>query len=139
MSQFKEDPDVNFVPPIIDLRQVDLRTAILRGALLRCPKCGRGLLFRAYLKQVDRCAVCHEEYAHIRADDAPPWLTILIVGHIVVPLMFIVDNWFSWPIWVEMIVWPVAIVLLALAVLPRAKGVFIAVIWATRAPGSEKR
>jgi uncharacterized protein (DUF983 family) len=121
-----------------DATKVELPRAIWRGFLRRCPRCGQGALFKAYLKQVDACAVCHEEYAHIRADDAPPWLTILVVGHIVVPLIFVVDSGFSWPNWLVMIVWPAITVLLALAVLPRAKGVFIALIWATRAPGSER-
>ncbi len=118
---------------------VDLRHAIWRGARRRCPHCGRGPLFRSYLKQVNACAVCHEEYAHIRADDAPPWLTILVVGHIVVPLIFVVNSRFFWPNWLTMLVWPIVIVALALAILPRAKGIFIAIIWATRAPGSEQR
>src|SRR5215471_19038904 len=49
----------------------DARTALLRGFKCRCPNCGQGKLFRAYLKVVDRCAVCGEDYSHQRADDAP--------------------------------------------------------------------
>jgi uncharacterized protein (DUF983 family) len=131
--------DVNGATSVGDPRQIDLPRAIWRGALRRCPRCGRGVLFKSYLKQVDACATCHEEYAHIRADDAPPWLTILIVGHIVVPLIFVVNSWFFWPNWLVMLVWPIVTAALALTVLPRAKGIFIAIIWATRAPGSERR
>ena len=131
--------DVTGATSVDDPRQIDLPRAIWRGALRRCPRCGRGVLFKSYLKQVDACAVCHEEYAHIRADDAPPWLTILIVGHIVVPLIFVVNSWFFWPNWLVMLVWPIVTAALALTVLPRAKGIFIAIIWATRAPGSERR
>lgn len=131
--------DVNQDLPLGEVRKVELPRAMWRGALGRCPHCGQGTLFRTYLKQVDACAICHEEYAHIRADDAPAWLTILIVGHVVVPLMFGVDAWLSWPTWLALLVWPVTIALLALAVLPHAKGFFIALIWATRAPGSKKR
>lgn len=122
-----------------DPEHVDLRHAIWRGARQRCPRCGRGALFKSYLKQVDACAVCHEEYAHTRADDASPWLTILFVGHIIVPLIFIVSSWFLWPNWLVMLVWPTVTAALALTVLPRAKGIFIATIWATRAPSSEYR
>lgn len=113
-------------------------TAIRRGVIGKCPKCGKGALYKAYLKQVDHCAVCGEPYRHIRADDAPPWLTILLVGHIIVPLIFVVDSWALWPVWVAMLVWPAATAVLALAILPRAKGVFLAIIWATRSPGSER-
>lgn len=134
-----EGDDVDESMRSSDAMKVELPRAMWRGFLRRCPHCDQGVLFKAYLKQVDFCAVCHEEYAHIRADDAPPWLTILVVGHIVVPLIFVVDSWFFWPNWLVMVVWPVITVLLALAILPRAKGVFIALIWATHAPGSERR
>jgi uncharacterized protein (DUF983 family) len=83
-----------------------LAIAAFRGVKGRCPQCGQGKLFRAYLKQVDRCAVCGEEYGHIRSDDAAPWLTILIVGHLVVPLALAVETHASVPSWVSMSLWP---------------------------------
>lgn len=107
-------------------------TLIDRGLLGRCPKCGHGKLFRRYLKQVDACAECGEALGHIRADDGPAWLTILVVGHIIVPLAFAVDGGKSWPFWA------VTAVLMTLALLPRAKGIFIAFIWKTGCSGSEK-
>ena len=55
-----------------------------RGVLPQCPACGHGKLFRKYLKVVDRCDACGEEMHHHRADDAPPYFTIFIVGHIIV-------------------------------------------------------
>src|SRR5688572_1409768 len=61
----------------------DVLSSVFRGACARCPNCGRGRLFRAYLKPVESCAECHESLKHIRADDGPAWLTILVVGHIV--------------------------------------------------------
>ena len=67
--------------------------AVGRGFSGRCPNCGKSKLFRGYLKQVDACPVCGERWGHIRADDAPPWLTILIVGHIIIPAaMAVVDD-----------------------------------------------
>ena len=59
----------------------------------RCPCCGKGKLFRAYLKQVDACSACGERFADIRADDGAPWLTLILVGHIFIPLMLV----FRWP------------------------------------------
>jgi uncharacterized protein (DUF983 family) len=104
-----------------------------------CPNCGRGRLFVSYLKQVERCAVCGEAYGHLRADDAPPWLTILIVGHIVVPLAVGVDRLVSWPTWAAITLWCAIALVLCLLVLPRAKAVFLTGIWITRGPGSEGR
>ena len=116
-----------------------MRPIILRALRGLCPNCGQGKLMASYLKQVQRCAVCGEDFGHIRADDAPPWLTILLVGHIVVPLAYETERHTVWPVWVAMLIWPVLALGLALLILPRAKALFIAVIWATRAPGSERK
>lgn len=109
----------------------DTFLAMRRGAALRCPCCGKGRLYRSYLQQVDRCAVCHEELGHIRADDGPAWLTILIVGHLIVATVLAVDGWAGWPLWVSMTIYPLLAMALALGLLPTAKGVFIGAIWAS--------
>ncbi len=111
--------------------------AVRRALRWRCPNCGQGRLMRAYLKPVERCAVCAERFGHIRADDAGPWLTILLVGHLVVPAALLVEQNTQWPAWVAMTVWPLVALALALLVLPRAKTLFIGIIWSTGAPGSE--
>ncbi|MEQ8246209.1 MAG: DUF983 domain-containing protein [Alphaproteobacteria bacterium] len=111
--------------------------AVRRALRGRCPNCGEGRLMRAYLKPVERCAVCAERFGHIRADDAGPWLTILLVGHLVVPAALLVEQNTQWPAWLAMTVWPLAALALSLLVLPRAKTLFIGIIWSTGAPGSE--
>jgi len=112
--------------------------AVWRGLRGRCPACGRGKLFARFLKQVERCPACGEPLGHLRSDDAAPWLTILVVGHIVVPLMLAVDRYSPWPTWLAMTVWPLLALGLTIVVLPRAKGVLLSAIWALRAPGSER-
>lgn len=110
--------------------------AVMRGFRMRCPNCGRGALFRAYLKVNDTCPVCGEELFHHRADDAPPYLTILVVGHIVGALMLIVEELDdALPIWIHMVVWPVLALSLSLLLLPRFKGALIAFQWALRMHG----
>lgn len=113
-------------------------TAMLRGAMGVCPNCGNGLLYRRYLKPVEHCAACGEAYAHLRADDAAPWLTILVVGHIVVPLLLLVHQSFEPPMWLELAVWLPLTLALTLYLLPRCKGIILALIWALRAEGSER-
>jgi len=114
------------------------KAAILRALKLKCPNCGKEKLFSSYLKQVDACPNCGEEYAHIRTDDAAPWLTILVVGHVIVPSMVAVQASGIWPIGFSAIFWPGAATLLGGLVLPRAKALILSVIWYDRAPGSEK-
>ena len=65
----------------------------------RCPRCGQGRLLHHYLKMVDRCSVCGEPYGHYRTDDAAPWLTILLVGHITVPIILVCEMNFQLPLW----------------------------------------
>ena len=115
-----------------------LGSVLVRGALGRCPRCGHGKLFNSYLKPVDHCAACAEPLGHIRADDGPAWLTILLTGHILAPLILALEPNTDWPGWMSMTVWPLAALTLAILLLPRAKGIFIAVIWRTGCVGSEK-
>ena len=69
-----------------------LATALKRGLLGRCPACGQRNLFKGYLRVVGECAGCSAPLGSARADDAPPYFTIVIVGHIVVPLILLVEK-----------------------------------------------
>ena len=75
--------------------------SLLRGAMLKCPTCGIGSMFRRYLKVADHCAHCGEALHHHRADDAPPYFTIVIVGHIVVSLVLAVEMAYRPPLWLH--------------------------------------
>lgn len=112
--------------------------AAIRALIGRCPNCGNGRLFAGYLKQVECCAACGERFGDIRADDGPAWLTILLVGHIMAPMLLLVGASSTWPDWALMIAFPGMALVLALAILPRAKGLFIAIIWRTRCSGAEQ-
>lgn len=116
--------------------EVSLRDAALRGLMGRCPCCGKGALMRSYLKQVENCAACGESFGQIRADDAAPWATLIVVGHVFLPLVFLF-NWDWMPLWVAMVSMSALVVAMCLAILPRAKTLFIAILWQTRAPGYE--
>jgi len=105
--------------------------AALRGFAQTCPACGRGRLLHRYLKPVEACAACGERYGHLRADDAPPWMTIFLVGHIVVPLLLSVEQRWHPEAWVHFAIWPLLTLVLTLALLPRCKGVVLGVLWAT--------
>ena len=72
-----------------------LREAMTRGFFGRCPSCGRGRLFSSYLKVVKACEVCGEEFSGHRADDAPAYITLLIVAHIVGGGVLMSDE--TWP------------------------------------------
>ena len=75
-------------------------TAIGRGLKGQCPACGKSHLFNGFLKVRDACQACGAPLGLARADDAPPYLTILVVGHIMVPAMFMIDRAYAPEIWV---------------------------------------
>jgi uncharacterized protein (DUF983 family) len=109
--------------------------AIWRGFRCKCPSCGEGKLFYNYLKVVDQCPVCGEDMHYQRADDAPPYLTIMAVGHIIVPGLFIVEKLFKPAIWVHMATWLPLTLILSLVLLPMFKGAVIGLQWALRMHG----
>ncbi len=112
--------------------------ALRRGLAGRCPCCGKGATFRAYLKVNDRCSVCGTELFHQRADDAPPYITILVVGHIVGALMLAVEEFApNLPILYHVLIWPTLTLALSLALLPAFKGALIGYQWALRMHGFE--
>ncbi len=109
--------------------------AVLNGMRLRCPKCGKGHMFRAYLKVADTCDVCGEELFHHRADDMPPYLSILIVGHVIVGLMLEMEFHAEIAPWVYLATMVPAAIILPLALLPSIKGAIVGLQWANRMHG----
>jgi uncharacterized protein (DUF983 family) len=111
--------------------QRHLLRAMWRGFCSRCPNCGQGKLFRAFLKVVDRCPVCGAELYHHRADDAPAYFVILITGHIIVPIALIVETELGPPLWVHAVIWGPLTLAFALALLQPVKGAIVGWQWAT--------
>ncbi len=109
--------------------------ALARGLLGRCPNCGRGRMFGAYLKVANHCAICGEMLHHHRADDAPAYFVILIVGHIVVPLALAVELAYRPSYWMQFAFWLPATLALALLLLQPVKGAIVALQWAYRMHG----
>ena len=114
----------------------DVWQAIGRGIMCRCPNCGRGKLFRAYLKVNDTCPACGEELFHHRADDLPPYISIVIVGHVLIGVMLHMEMTYQNvnPIYYLATLVPLAIVL-PLALLPSIKGAVVGLQWANRMHG----
>lgn len=109
--------------------------SLKRGWAGKCPRCGKGHIFRAFLKVQDECEVCGLELAHHRADDAPPYFTILIVGHIIVPLMIVYDRLAMPPLWHQMVIGTFGTLAMCLFLLPRIKGALVAFQWARQMHG----
>ncbi len=104
--------------------------SLLRGWKGRCPACGNGKILFRYLKVVDHCPTCRQALHHQRADDAPPYFTILIVGHLLVPVLITVDRLYRPELWIMLATGGLLTVGLVLYLLPRVKGALVSLQWA---------
>ena len=112
------------------LPQRSVGQAMWRGTLCKCPHCGQGKMFRAYLKVADHCDACGEQLDLHRADDLPPYIAITIVGHILILAMMHMEMvWHVSPLTYLYTMVPLAVIL-PLAMLPSIKGAIVGLQWA---------
>lgn len=102
------------VPPLL--------TAMGRGLLGRCPACGQTRCFNGYLSVVPTCVACSAPLGNLRADDAPPYFTIFIVGHIIVGLLLWAEGAYKPPLWVHAAIWLPLSLILTLTLMRPIKG-----------------
>jgi len=116
----------------------DVWAAMKRGFRGRCPRCGEGKLFRAFLKTADSCSHCGQDFSAHRADDLPAYLVIVIVGHIVVPFALFVETNYSPPVPLQLAIYLPFTFLASLALLQPVKGTVVALQWALRMHGFDE-
>ncbi|MBA2934018.1 DUF983 domain-containing protein [Sphingomonas sp. CGMCC 1.13654] len=119
--------------------QRDTKHAILLGLAGRCPHCGKGRLFDGGLRSARECSVCQEDLTPQRADDFPAYLVILVLGHLLVPIVVLVNMAWDLPLWSQMVGWCVLAVLIAVLMIRPAKGAVIGAQWALRMGGFAKQ
>src|ERR1700729_3854745 len=116
----------------------DVWQAIKRGFRGRCPRCGEGKLFRAFLKTADSCSNCGQDFTPHRADDLPAYLVIVIVGHIVVPLALMIETNYSPPVALQLAIYLPLTLVASLALLQPVKGAVVGIQWALRMHGFDE-
>jgi uncharacterized protein (DUF983 family) len=116
----------------------DVWPALKRGFRGRCPRCGQGKLFRAYLKVANNCSVCGLDFTPHRADDLPAYLVIVVVGHIVVPTALMIETEFSPPTWLQLSLYLPLTLILSLLLLQPVKGAVVGLQWALRMHGFDE-
>src|ERR1700758_4795696 len=116
----------------------DVWSALKRGFRGRCPRCGQGKLFRAFLKVDNNCSVCGLDFTPHRADDLPAYLVIVIVGHLVVPLALMIETEYSPPIVLQLAVYLPLTLVLSLVLLQPVKGAVVGLQWALRMHGFDE-
>lgn len=117
----------------------DLATLLWRGFTRKCPRCGKARLFNGYLKLVDDCPSCGLHLGDMRADDFPPYATILVVGHIIVPAALVVEKLYHPTIALQLSIWLPLTLVLSLWFLPRLKGAIVGLMLHIGLKGGEKQ
>ncbi|RDV03757.1 DUF983 domain-containing protein [Undibacter mobilis] len=103
--------------------------ALGRGFRGKCPACGKGRMFRAFLKVADTCPACGEELHHHRADDFPAYLVTVLTGFLLVPVVLAVEMNYTPPIWLSVSLWPAIAFVMAMTLLQPIKGTVVALQW----------
>jgi uncharacterized protein (DUF983 family) len=109
--------------------------SLWRGFRQRCPHCGEGRLFRTFLKPVATCSVCGEDLSHQRADDFPPYVTMVVVGHLLVPLLLAVQFTTDLSVTTHLAIWLPLTAVATITLLQPVKGAIIGLQWALRMHG----
>lgn len=112
-----------------------LGRSIKRGMLNTCPACGSGKLFKSFLKPVDNCAACGEAMHHHRSDDLPPYLTIVVIGHLIIGGYMATDLVWPMPLWLTFAIWTPITLLATLLIIQPIKGGVIGLQWALKMHG----
>jgi uncharacterized protein (DUF983 family) len=120
------------------MQSISLPKAMLRGFAMKCPNCGEGHLFGRFLKVVDHCEVCGEDFTPQRADDLPAYLVIAVVGHVVVPALLAVEIAYAPPAWLQLLIWLPVTLVSALGLLQPTKGAIVGLQWQTRMHGFDE-
>ncbi|MFG1418143.1 DUF983 domain-containing protein [Xanthobacter sp. V0B-10] len=103
------------------------------GLLGRCPRCGRGHLFKGFLSLAPACTSCGLDYGFADAGDGPAVFVILIGGCVVVAAALWVEAVFEPPLWVHAALWIPATLAVTLGLLRPLKGLLVALQYRNRA------
>jgi uncharacterized protein (DUF983 family) len=96
------------------------------GLLARCPRCGKGPLFKNVLELRERCSGCGLDYRFIDTGDGPAVFAIFILGFVVLGLALYVEFTYEPPVWVHAVLWGALTPLIALGLLRFLKAGLIA-------------
>lgn len=107
----------------------------VRGMRNHCPACDHKPLFARYLKPVERCACCGQDWTLHQADDFPAYISIFISGHVLAPVLIAVGSRELLPMGALAIIAIFGALVLTIALLQPAKGAVIALQWHWRMHG----
>jgi uncharacterized protein (DUF983 family) len=96
------------------------------GLGCRCPRCGRGKLYRGLLTVAANCSECDLDYSPHDSGDGPAVLVMFLLCALVIPLVLWFEFAASPPYWQHAVIWPPVVVILAIGLLRPAKALLVA-------------
>jgi len=109
------------------------------GLKCRCPQCGEGKIFSSYLKIAESCPVCGLNLTGHDVGDGPVVPALLLIGTIIVGLALYVEFSYEPSVWLHVLLWPPAVFIMVLAMLPPMKGIAVALQYRYRLTEEEGR
>lgn len=116
----------SIAPPVLPSSGVE---AIIRGARGSCPRCNQAKLFFRFLKPVRQCPHCRQDWTPQQADDFPAYVSILITGHLMAPVIIALVKDAQLPLGALVAIILLLAISLMIALLQPAKGAIIALQW----------
>lgn len=110
-------------------------SGLWRGMRKRCPECGEGRVFSGYVRTREACPHCGLDLSGHRADDAPPYMTVFLVGHLAIPAALAAKQLFDPPLGLQFAIWMPLIILMTFWLLPIVKGGLIGLQWSNHMHG----
>lgn len=108
---------------------------ISAGLKERCPTCGQGRVFRAFLKFKPACEACGQDFTQADTADGPAFFVGFIVLILFAPFGFIIPL-ADQPIWLKIIMMLgllIVTIIASLIMLPKAKSLLMALQIANKA------
>jgi uncharacterized protein (DUF983 family) len=103
------------------------------GLAGRCPRCGKGPLFKGFIAPAARCASCGLDYSFADSGDGPAVFIALIGGFIVLGAALWTEIVYEPPLWLHMVLFLPLTVIVCLGLLRPFKGVLIALQYRNKA------
>lgn len=99
----------------------------------KCPRCGQGQLFAGMLKIKPACSNCGLDFSAFDVGDGAVVFVVMFANIIVLGGALVLENTFSPPLWLHILLWPVVIITLCMWLTRLIKGVLLAHHYARQA------
>lgn len=103
------------------------------AVLARCPRCGKGPLFKNALELREKCGSCGLNYRFIDTGDGPAVFGIFILGFLICGMALYVEFTFEPPTWVHVVLWGIGTPVIAVVLLRFLKALLIVLQYRNKA------